>query len=157
MRWIYKVIRIDVCVFFFNDTATTEIYTYLHTLSLHDALPIYERDEGEGEKFADRRGKHGADSGDHEAGILSGRARVSAIARCFRREAERYQGWKGFRSQCDTPCLRRLRAARGREQGSKSWRGGKRTARENVVGNREVTGSTAAHNTEAPGFVKAGG
>src|SRR3546814_1019525 len=56
-----------------------------------------ERDEGEGEKFADRRGKHGADSGDHEAGILSGRARVSAIARCFRREAERYQGWKGFR------------------------------------------------------------
>src|SRR3546814_18591106 len=27
-------------LFFFNDTATTEIYTYLHTLSLHDALPI---------------------------------------------------------------------------------------------------------------------
>src|SRR3546814_3768300 len=26
--------------FFCNDTATTEIYTYLHTLSLHDALPI---------------------------------------------------------------------------------------------------------------------
>src|SRR3546814_1315997 len=29
------------CIFFFNDTATTEIYTYGHTLSLHDALPIY--------------------------------------------------------------------------------------------------------------------
>ena len=27
-------------VFFFNDTATTEIYT----LSLHDALPIYDED-----------------------------------------------------------------------------------------------------------------
>src|SRR3546814_1990522 len=27
-------------IFFFNHTATTEIYTYLHTLSLHDALPI---------------------------------------------------------------------------------------------------------------------
>src|SRR3546814_20354748 len=27
--------------FFFNDTATTEIYTYGHTLSLHDALPIW--------------------------------------------------------------------------------------------------------------------
>src|SRR3546814_12386454 len=26
--------------FFFHDTATTEIYTYCHTLSLHDALPI---------------------------------------------------------------------------------------------------------------------
>src|SRR3546814_7004184 len=28
-------------VFFFHDTATTEMYTYLHTLSLHDALPIW--------------------------------------------------------------------------------------------------------------------
>src|SRR3546814_5143142 len=31
----------DPYFFFFNDTATTEIYTYWHTLSLHDALPIY--------------------------------------------------------------------------------------------------------------------
>src|SRR3546814_14494907 len=29
-----------MCACFFNETATTEIYTYLHTLSLHDALPI---------------------------------------------------------------------------------------------------------------------
>src|SRR3546814_15959833 len=28
--------------FFLNDTATTEIYTYCHTPSLHDALPIWE-------------------------------------------------------------------------------------------------------------------
>src|SRR3546814_1067534 len=27
-------------IFVFNETATTEIYTYLHTLSRHDALPI---------------------------------------------------------------------------------------------------------------------
>src|SRR5881227_4512429 len=27
-------------LFFFNDTATTEIYTTVHTLSLHDDLPI---------------------------------------------------------------------------------------------------------------------
>src|SRR3546814_15471406 len=41
--WCYVYICVcDVCsvVFFFNDTATTEIYTYCHTLSLHDALPI---------------------------------------------------------------------------------------------------------------------
>src|SRR3546814_16329994 len=31
-----------VSCFFFNDTATTDIYTYLHTLSLHDALPIFD-------------------------------------------------------------------------------------------------------------------
>ena len=30
--------------FFFNDTATTEIYTCRHTLSLHDALPIWSHD-----------------------------------------------------------------------------------------------------------------
>src|SRR3546814_13330800 len=27
-------------LFFFNDPATTEIYTYCHTLSLHGSLPI---------------------------------------------------------------------------------------------------------------------
>src|SRR3712207_9252356 len=32
--------NLDVFFFFFNDTATTEIYT----LSLHDALPIFELD-----------------------------------------------------------------------------------------------------------------
>src|SRR3546814_11972544 len=31
--------------FFCNDTATTDIYTYLHTLSLHDALPICTRSD----------------------------------------------------------------------------------------------------------------
>src|SRR6056300_1412837 len=31
---------LSILFFFFNDTATTEIYTNLNTLSLHDALPI---------------------------------------------------------------------------------------------------------------------
>src|SRR6187551_3363382 len=31
----------NMCVFFFNGTATPEIYTPHNTLSLHDALPIY--------------------------------------------------------------------------------------------------------------------
>src|SRR3546814_134783 len=36
------VLLLSLCFlyFFFNDTASTEIYTYGHTLSLHDALPI---------------------------------------------------------------------------------------------------------------------
>src|SRR5438477_10400345 len=38
------------CFFFFNDTATTEIYT----LSLHDALPIFGRGLFERGKPADR-------------------------------------------------------------------------------------------------------
>src|SRR3546814_19815016 len=39
----YIVILVCAFFFFFKDTATTEIYTYLHTLSLHDALPIFTR------------------------------------------------------------------------------------------------------------------
>src|SRR3546814_1948723 len=39
---LWSTMTIYVSVFFFNDTATTEIYTYGHTLSLHDALPISE-------------------------------------------------------------------------------------------------------------------
>src|SRR3546814_9783824 len=41
--WSHYAVRfISSCVsvFFFNVTATTEIYTYGHTLSLHDAPPI---------------------------------------------------------------------------------------------------------------------
>src|SRR6184192_4528547 len=38
-RWSVSLIWADV--FFFNATATTEIYTSIDTLSLHDALPIY--------------------------------------------------------------------------------------------------------------------
>src|SRR5947208_16930501 len=34
---VFGSIRLTVLFFFFNDTATTEIYT----LSLHDALPIF--------------------------------------------------------------------------------------------------------------------
>src|SRR3546814_16082827 len=34
----YREIFSVLC--FFNDTATIEIYTYLHTLSRHDGLPI---------------------------------------------------------------------------------------------------------------------
>src|SRR3546814_15920688 len=35
---------IEIGNFFLNETETTEIYTYLHTLSLHDALPISRRE-----------------------------------------------------------------------------------------------------------------
>src|SRR2546430_12241100 len=38
---MYTLLLSFFCFFFFNDTATTEIYT----LSLHDALPIYFADQ----------------------------------------------------------------------------------------------------------------
>src|SRR3546814_11077265 len=47
-KYVKTVILVLLCLFlcsffFFNNTATTEIYTYLPTLSLHDALPIDHR------------------------------------------------------------------------------------------------------------------
>src|SRR6058998_4360316 len=39
--WLFLFCSISqLFFFFFNDTATTEIYTVMNTLSLHDALPI---------------------------------------------------------------------------------------------------------------------
>src|SRR3546814_11585960 len=41
--YLYSYLPVLSCdvVFFLNDTATTEIYTYCHTLSRPDALPIW--------------------------------------------------------------------------------------------------------------------
>src|SRR3546814_8786195 len=41
---MYVVVWLYCDVFFFHDAATTEIYTYEHTLSLHDSLPICDGD-----------------------------------------------------------------------------------------------------------------
>src|SRR2546422_7717854 len=54
-------IALYVSLFFFNDTATTEIYT----LSLHDALPICGRD---GQRHWGARGQCRAGRSDHGAG-----------------------------------------------------------------------------------------
>src|SRR3546814_20475162 len=57
-----------MCLFFVTDTPTTEIYPDLHTLSLHDALPIYadrsdhrieREDDVDGEYLRDGRGERG--------------------------------------------------------------------------------------------------
>src|SRR3546814_19469265 len=57
---------------FFNDTATTEIYTYGHTLSLHDALPISARRGREGKLCLLR---HRAVGDARDAGALEARGR----------------------------------------------------------------------------------
>src|SRR3546814_7078850 len=67
---------------FFNDTATTEIYTYLHTLSLHDALPICPRPPsiarcGCARGVADRlRPRHESGRGPYVAVARQGRSRL---------------------------------------------------------------------------------
>src|SRR3546814_12059903 len=76
------VAGISCIFFFFNDTATTHIYTSGHTLSLHDALPIYERALDRGDRVLDPGGTEGhrdqeaadgtdgAGDADHGRGLL---------------------------------------------------------------------------------------
>src|SRR3712207_6850319 len=54
-----------ICLFFFNDTATTEIYT----LSLHDALPIFERVDDRIGRVVAVRGEQVPDEADDAAAV----------------------------------------------------------------------------------------
>src|SRR3546814_8474810 len=59
-----------LCLFFFlMDTATTEIYTDLPTLALHDALPIFP---------SDREGEIGAETGSRGRRHLQGHGRIGS-------------------------------------------------------------------------------
>src|SRR2546426_7072918 len=63
--YVYKVTSPYLFFFFFNDTATTEIYT----LSLHDALPISGRgpDACSGTQLRDIAARQPNKKGDHRA------------------------------------------------------------------------------------------
>src|SRR3712207_8285858 len=98
-----------VVIFFFNDTATTEIYT----LSLHDALPICDpcedrhvehrdrQDRGErpgAEERADHdRGEHRREGEDHVAGdrkstrLNSSHANISYAVFCLKKKKNTQQ------------------------------------------------------------------
>src|SRR5215471_6620115 len=65
-------------LFFFNDTATTEIYT----LSLHDALPIYARERPAVDRSRDERGEarvHERRSEEHTSELQSRRDLVCRL------------------------------------------------------------------------------
>src|SRR3546814_13493029 len=55
--------------FFFNDTATTDSYPYLHTLSLHVARLFFE-------EFADGNGRHGMLPDQHQPLLILRRRRI---------------------------------------------------------------------------------
>src|SRR5213080_1190941 len=61
------------CIFLFNDTATTEIYTPLYTLSLHDALPILRADRPRDRPARDRgvAARRGVRSEEHTSELQS--------------------------------------------------------------------------------------
>src|SRR2546430_9103841 len=70
-------------LFFFNDTATTEIYT----LSLHDALPIFR--DALGDERGARRFHHRADEVVEVADLRFGEHRIGFFARPLLEQLQR--------------------------------------------------------------------
>src|SRR3546814_3522762 len=107
-----------LCIYLlFNDTATTEIYTYCHTLSLHDALPVPRPPFARGFFF---RTHPTSDDGPPSA--VQAPAASSDIdrwcARRTRRKARRQTRWHGGRGHpLPVPVLLRDTGSAGRSIG----------------------------------------
>src|SRR3989449_7536952 len=77
--------RVDFFFFFFNDTATTEIYT----LSLHDALPIsYQQHRGRGrwERHASRPHRRGPNQDRKSTRLNSSHGYISYAVFCLKKK-----------------------------------------------------------------------
>src|SRR5213079_3693810 len=94
----------DTSSFFFNETATTEIYTTTDTLSLHDALPISRvRGAGWGGSAGrDPRGPPGARSEEHTSELQSPVV-ISYAVFCSKKKKQRPR----CRPRAPIPCRRR--------------------------------------------------
>src|ERR1039457_2754108 len=98
--------REEVCFFFFNDTATTEIYT----LSLHDALPIFGNLKLPPARHWENRGIIHAQFLDRKSTRLnSSHLVISYAVFCLKK-----------RCRCRSPCARPPRWVWGRPPGTRS-------------------------------------
>src|SRR5881394_1720639 len=89
-------------LFFFNDTATTEIYTGWYTLSLHDALPILPRKQGDElwkrfraacDRFFERRKPELEARRSEETSNLEAKQQLIARAQAIVAAAPAERGW----------------------------------------------------------------
>src|SRR2546427_5204179 len=97
--------------FFFNDTATTEIYT----LSLHDALPIFARrlDRVDADRGRDRPRRVRRQVADRKSTRLnSSHSQISYAVFCLKKKKKGYLSPICPRQKCVLECAR-LRTAEG--------------------------------------------
>src|SRR3546814_13828732 len=99
-------------LFFFKVTATPESYTYGHTLSLHDALPICRRRErcARGQRMRWRGSDGGRGRGTYGGGLMPG----AASGPGFAGEGGAAIVVTHESAEPIDVCLARLRAPRGR-------------------------------------------
>src|SRR5213075_3584614 len=92
--------------FFFNDTATTEIYTTRHTLSLHDALPISTTVAGNKAYFARCASVSGAWRSEEHTSELQSRLVISYAVFCLKKKKTgRTRGsFSSSSHYCISPC-----------------------------------------------------
>src|SRR5881296_4761704 len=81
---MFRIALFCFSFFFFNDTATTEIYTLLYTLSLHDALPI-SGDPGPRPQPADWQESEGRRSEEHTSELQS-HSNISYAVFCLKKK-----------------------------------------------------------------------
>src|SRR5881628_2255966 len=125
VRCEYPVLQIlvlfsNLFFFFFNDTAPTEIYTSVNTLSLHDALPICDwPPHGAGEGPAPgplgaprTTGAQGHDRGGPDRTRLADAPRSAPPRRQYVRAAVAAGGDPCRRNRDDRPRVRRVRRLR---------------------------------------------
>src|SRR2546425_12891914 len=117
--------------FFFNDTATTEIYT----LSLHDALPISHRDSHSAaasyaaaadggqavEALPDADPRAARARGEKKSGIVCLRMELTRPARCA--HAQKAASSSGFGSPMDSTGVQKLERPSHKTRTVKSGRG----------------------------------
>src|SRR5690554_7661998 len=87
--------------FFFNDTATTEIYT----LSLHDALPIlrYKLGENDVADFYEVAWRYSSDGGDRKSTRLNfSHVRISYAVFCLKKKKQRRSTYSNRIYHCST-------------------------------------------------------
>src|SRR5213596_1696284 len=79
---------IFICCFFFNDTATTEIYTRPYTLSLHDALPISTRSSAPGPEWAHWGSTRYVERSEEHTSELQSHGLISYAVFCLKKKKE---------------------------------------------------------------------
>src|SRR6188768_4526525 len=82
--------------FFFNDTATTEIYTSINTLSLHDALPIRCRHRRRKVRSRTKRSRWCKRSEEHTSELQSP-IDISYAVFCLKKKKSPTQTWDRIR------------------------------------------------------------
>src|SRR6056300_1378579 len=82
--------------FFFNDTAPTEIYTNLNTLSLHDALPIF-RIFLSWHRIPVRHRKSKNERSEEHTSELQSHSEISYAVFCLKKKKKNYKNQKIIR------------------------------------------------------------